>query len=143
MAKDCLYCGLQFSDTTQFCPNCGRPAESGFSIRPLQEAELQRLCREVKEKDELIRQLALTRTMEGEAFRAAAHSTDRRDHYDSDGRRGDCPLEELKEGGYAGSIHPTGPRTELSGKTPLWHRWCIPRGSEKTGWLPNLSLQAR
>lgn len=25
--KDCLYCGLQFSDTTDFCPDCGRPTE--------------------------------------------------------------------------------------------------------------------
>ncbi|GAC1350436.1 MAG: hypothetical protein NVSMB27_32950 [Ktedonobacteraceae bacterium] len=25
--KDCLYCGLQFSATTAFCPNCGRPIE--------------------------------------------------------------------------------------------------------------------
>jgi hypothetical protein len=62
MAKDCLYCGLRFSDTTHFCPNCGRPTESGFIIRPIQESELERLCREVKEKDDLIRQLLLTRT---------------------------------------------------------------------------------
>ena len=63
MVKDCLYCGLQFSDTTHFCHNCGRPTESGFSIRPIQESEIERLRREVKEKDELIRQLVLTRTM--------------------------------------------------------------------------------
>jgi|SRR5450759_2263675 len=88
MAKDCLYCGLQFSDTTQFCPNCGRQAESGFSIRPIQESELERLRREVKEKDELIRQLILTRTMRGEASRAAARSTDHRGLCGSDGRRG-------------------------------------------------------
>jgi hypothetical protein len=25
--KDCLCCGLQFSATTDFCPNCGRPTE--------------------------------------------------------------------------------------------------------------------
>ncbi len=62
MAKDCLYCGLRFSNTTHFCPNCGRPTESGFIIRPIQESELERLCREVKEKDDLIRQLILTRT---------------------------------------------------------------------------------
>jgi predicted amidophosphoribosyltransferase len=60
MAKDCLYCGLQFSDTTHFCPNCGRPTESGFSIRPIQESELERLRREMKEKDDLIRQLVLS-----------------------------------------------------------------------------------
>lgn len=62
MAKDCLYCGLQFSDTTKFCPNCGRPTESGFSIRPIQESELDCLRREMQEKDGLIRQLVLTRT---------------------------------------------------------------------------------
>jgi predicted amidophosphoribosyltransferase len=63
MTKDCLYCGLQFSDTTNFCPNCGRPTESGFRIRPIQESELDRLRREMKEKDDLIRQLVLTRAM--------------------------------------------------------------------------------
>jgi hypothetical protein len=87
MAKDCVYCGLQFSATTHFCPNCGRSTESGFSIRPIQEAELERLRVEVKEKDELIRQLTLTRTMRGEAWRAAVRSTERRDDCDSDGRR--------------------------------------------------------
>jgi hypothetical protein len=60
MAKDCLYCGLQFSDTTRFCPHCGRPTESGFTIRPLQEVELVRLRGERKGKDDLIRQLVLS-----------------------------------------------------------------------------------
>ena len=87
MAKDCLYCGLQFADTTQFCPNCGRLIESGFSIRPIQESEVDCLRREVQEKDELIRQLILTRTLRGEASRAAARSTGRRGLCDSDGRR--------------------------------------------------------
>jgi hypothetical protein len=87
MAKDCLYCGLQFSDTTQFCPNCGRPTESGFIIRPIQESELERLRREVKEKDDLIRQLILTRTLRDEVSRAAARSTGRRGLCGSDGRR--------------------------------------------------------
>jgi hypothetical protein len=58
MTKDCLYCGLQFSETTKFCPNCGRPTESGFKIRPTQESELERLRRELKEKEDLIRKLA-------------------------------------------------------------------------------------
>jgi predicted nucleic acid-binding Zn-ribbon protein len=62
MTKDCLYCGLQFSDTTDFCPNCGRPTERGFRIRPVRESELDRLRREIKEKDDMIRQLVLTRT---------------------------------------------------------------------------------
>lgn len=78
MAKDCLYCGLQFSDTTNFCPNCGRPTESGFKICPVQESELDRLREELKEKDELIRQLVLTRTKQSPANRAAARSTGRR-----------------------------------------------------------------
>jgi hypothetical protein len=60
MAKDCLHCGLQFSDTTKFCPNCGRPTEKGFLIRPVQGSEVNRLRREMKEKDDLIRQLGLT-----------------------------------------------------------------------------------
>ncbi len=54
--KDCLYCGLQFSATTDFCSNCGRPTERGFKIRPIQESEFDRLRREVKEKDDMIRQ---------------------------------------------------------------------------------------
>ena len=50
MAKDCLYCGLQFSDTTNFCPNCGRPTERDLIIRPNQESELDRLRKEIQEK---------------------------------------------------------------------------------------------
>lgn len=69
MARDCLYCGLQFSDTTNFCPNCGRPTERGFIILPNQESELDRLRKELQEKDDLIRQLGLTRPMPGEASR--------------------------------------------------------------------------
>jgi predicted amidophosphoribosyltransferase len=53
MAKDCLYCRLQFSDSTKFCPNCGRPTESGFKVRPMQESELDRLRRKMKGKDNL------------------------------------------------------------------------------------------
>jgi len=87
MAKECLFCGLQFSDTTNFCPNCGRPTESDFSIRPMQESEWDRLCKEMKEKDDLIRQLVLTRTLQGEACRAADRSTGRRGLCGSDGRR--------------------------------------------------------
>ncbi|TMD54354.1 MAG: hypothetical protein E6I93_06965 [Chloroflexi bacterium] len=86
MAKDCLYCSLQFSDITEFCPNCGRPTESGFIVRPMQESELERLRRETKEKDGLKRQPVLTQTMRGGTFHSAAHSTDRRDN-GSDGRR--------------------------------------------------------
>ena len=92
MAKKCLYCGLQFSDTTRFCPNCGRLIESGFSIRPIQESEVVCLRREVKEKDELIRQLIQTQTMRGEASRVTARSTGRRGLCGSDGRRASATL---------------------------------------------------
>ena len=78
MAKDCLYCGLQFAGTTKFCPNCGRLTESGFSIRSDQESELVHLRQEMKGKDNLIRQLVLTRTMWDHANRDAARSTGRR-----------------------------------------------------------------
>jgi predicted nucleic acid-binding Zn-ribbon protein len=69
MTKDCLYCGLQFSDTTNFCPSCGRSIERDFSIRPDQESESARLRKELQEKDDLIRQLVQTRPMPGEASR--------------------------------------------------------------------------
>ncbi len=89
MAKYCLYCGLQFADTTTFCPNCGRPTAGGFSIRPLQEQESEVDClrRELQEKDELIRQLVLTRTQRSDASRAAARRADRRARDGSEGRR--------------------------------------------------------
>ena len=87
MAKECLYCGLQFADTTTFCPDCGRPTESDFSIRPIQETERDCLRRELQEKDELIRQLLLTRTQRGEASRAAVRSIGHRGSCGSDGRR--------------------------------------------------------
>ena len=91
MAKDCLYCGLQFSDTTKFCPTCGRPTESGFSIRPIQESELDCLRREMQEKDGLIRQLVLTRTLRVEASHATARSIGRRGICGSNERRGGLP----------------------------------------------------
>jgi predicted amidophosphoribosyltransferase len=59
MANYCLYCGLQYSDTTKFCPNCGRPTERGFRIRPIQESECDSLRKEMKEIDDLMRQLVL------------------------------------------------------------------------------------
>jgi hypothetical protein len=65
--KDCLYCGLQFPDTTHFCPNCGRRTESDFKIRAIKESELERLRRELKEKEELIRSIkAKTSPLNGE-----------------------------------------------------------------------------
>jgi hypothetical protein len=81
MAKDCLYCGLQFSDTTIFCPDCGRLTESGFKIRPIQEFELDRLRRELQQKDDLIRQLILAlsrRSIESEPEKVTLE-TGRRD----------------------------------------------------------------
>ncbi len=56
MAKGCLYCGLQLPETADFCPQCGRPIERGFGIRPIQESELDYLSKEMKGKDDLLRQ---------------------------------------------------------------------------------------
>ena len=56
MARGCLYCGLQLPETADFCPECSRPIERGFEIRPIQEAEFEGLRKEMKGKDELIRQ---------------------------------------------------------------------------------------
>jgi predicted RNA-binding Zn-ribbon protein involved in translation (DUF1610 family) len=55
IATKCLYCGLQIPDTTAFCPDCGRPIERGFEIRPIQESELDYLRGELKRKDNLLR----------------------------------------------------------------------------------------
>jgi RNA polymerase subunit RPABC4/transcription elongation factor Spt4 len=30
--KNCLYCSLQFPDTTHFCPQCGRPIEDAIRV---------------------------------------------------------------------------------------------------------------
>jgi len=87
MAKDCLYCGLRFPETTMFCPDCGRPTVSGFTIRPTQEYKVDCLRREIKEKDELIRRLVLFQTRRSELSRAAAHSTGRRGIHGSNGRK--------------------------------------------------------
>ncbi len=92
MTKDCLYCGLRFADTTRFCPNCGRPTESDFIIRRLQESEVDRLHRELKEKDELIRQLVLTLVRLGE-IPNAAHSNGRRRKHDNNGKRANATTE--------------------------------------------------
>jgi hypothetical protein len=71
MSKDCLYCGLQYPDTTTFCRNCGRPTERSFLIHPLQESEVDRLHRQLQEKEALIRQLVLTRPLWGETSQVA------------------------------------------------------------------------
>src|SRR5581483_7048775 len=56
MAKSCLYCGLQLPDTTDFCPQCGRPIERDFAIRSIQQSELNNLRKEMKGKDALTQQ---------------------------------------------------------------------------------------
>lgn len=56
MATGCLYCGLQLPDTTEYCPLCGRPIEKGFEIRPIQVSEFDRLRKEMKNEDDLVRQ---------------------------------------------------------------------------------------
>jgi predicted RNA-binding Zn-ribbon protein involved in translation (DUF1610 family) len=56
MAKACLYCGLRLPDTAEFCPECGRPIERGFAIRSIQESEFGYPRKEMKGKDNLIRQ---------------------------------------------------------------------------------------
>ncbi len=88
------YCGLQFAATTTFCPNCGRPTESRFSIRPLQEQESEVAClrRELQEKDELIRQLFLTRTQRDDTSRVAARRADWRASYGCEGNRKSAQL---------------------------------------------------
>jgi hypothetical protein len=87
MSKDYLYCGLQYSDTTMFCRNCGRPTERSFLIHSLQESEVDCLRRQLQEKDALIQQLVLTRPLWGEASHVATSSTGRRRLCGSDGRR--------------------------------------------------------
>src|SRR6266849_6183767 len=54
MAKGCLYCGLQLPETAEFCSQCGRPIERGFTIRPIQESEFDCLRKEMKGKDDLL-----------------------------------------------------------------------------------------
>jgi hypothetical protein len=56
MAKGCLYCRIQLPDTADFCPQCGRPIERGFEIRPIMESEFVCVCKEMKGKDDLMRQ---------------------------------------------------------------------------------------
>jgi hypothetical protein len=54
MAKGCLYCGLQLPEAADFCPQCGRPLERGFEIRPIQESEFDYLYKEMRGKDDLL-----------------------------------------------------------------------------------------
>ncbi len=59
IAKGCLYCGLQLPDTADFCPECGRIIEKGLEIRPGREGEFDYLRKEMKRKDDRIRQPGL------------------------------------------------------------------------------------
>ena len=60
VATGCLYCGLQLPATAEFCPQCGRSIESGFAICPKQKSELDWLRKQMKGKDELLRQEAFS-----------------------------------------------------------------------------------
>jgi rRNA maturation endonuclease Nob1 len=80
MAKGCLYCGLQLPDRADFCPQCGRPLERGFTIRPIQEPEFERLHKERKGKDDLLRQQGFYSDRSGP-----------RAHMEEDAHPGNCP----------------------------------------------------
>ena len=56
MTTGCLYCGLQLPETADFCPECGRLIERGFAIRPIRTPELDGLRKEMKRKEDLLRQ---------------------------------------------------------------------------------------
>lgn len=53
MATACLYCRLQLPHNTEFCPECGRPIESDFEIRPLQPSKWDPPGKEMEAKDNL------------------------------------------------------------------------------------------
>jgi predicted RNA-binding Zn-ribbon protein involved in translation (DUF1610 family) len=80
MTKSCLYCDLQLPDAADFCPQCGRPIERGFAIRPIQEPEFERLHKEMKGKDDLIRQ-------QGFSY----DGSDPLAHMEEDAHPGNCP----------------------------------------------------
>ena len=83
MAKGCLYCGLQLPESADFCPRCGRPLERGFRIRPIQESEFDRLHKEMKGKDDLLRQQGFYSDRSG----PRAHIL----HMEEDAHPGNCP----------------------------------------------------
>ncbi|MBO0796788.1 MAG: zinc ribbon domain-containing protein, partial [Ktedonobacteraceae bacterium] len=61
MRKECLRCGLRFSDTADFCPNCGRPVEKPFRVRTTQDIELASPHREMMGTDNPEEQLGFSR----------------------------------------------------------------------------------
>jgi len=77
MTKACLYCGLQFPDDAEFCPNCGRPVASGFQVRSIEQTEVERLGREIQKKDRLIQLLVLALARRRAGFRTFVHSANR------------------------------------------------------------------
>jgi len=38
MTSYCLYCEIRLPDVADFCPECGRPIERGYRIRPTQQS---------------------------------------------------------------------------------------------------------
>jgi len=63
--KICLHCGLHLPDTTTFCPECGRPIERDFEIRPIQESKIDCPHKKLKSKDNLPRQQEFHRDCSG------------------------------------------------------------------------------
>ncbi len=59
MTTGCLYCGLQLPATAEFCPECGRPIERGFAIRPMRESELDWLRKQMKVQAERLHEREL------------------------------------------------------------------------------------
>ena len=53
-AKSCLYCCIQLPDRAAFCPECGRPVESCYKIRPMQNCEFDNLHTELTENSESV-----------------------------------------------------------------------------------------
>jgi hypothetical protein len=53
-SKICLYCGLQFPGSANFCPECGRFIERGYKILPVQKAECERPYKEMKQEEKCI-----------------------------------------------------------------------------------------
>src|SRR5712691_4637374 len=59
LRRACVYCGIEFADTTQFCHSCGRATEKGFCIRPMLRS-IYDYRASLKEKEELRRQRGLS-----------------------------------------------------------------------------------
>ena len=55
LTTECLYCRIQLPDTASFCPQCGRPIETGFAIRRIQGSGFDGLRKAMKERETLMR----------------------------------------------------------------------------------------